>query len=238
VAPAFESAGYVVSIDMFINDSNRDADLILPAAGFGEKEGTVTNVEGRVQKVNVISPSPGQTRPDWSILDDIAQRVGVSIGLSSPDLIAKEIASVASAYDGITWDHLEWEARDGAVVAQPGSEVLNHIPVSLKGNKAPSAALTLHVARTLYDDGVMMRHCPSLHPLAPGPLVHLNPDDAKTVGAQPGYRIHVVTKHGNGEFLAVIDELTPPGVVYVPFNQPGGSSLGTDAVVRVTTVGK
>jgi NADH-quinone oxidoreductase subunit G len=238
VIPALESAGYVVSIDIFINDSNREADLILPAAGFGEKEGTVTNVEGRVQKVNVISPGPGQTRPDWSILDDIAQRVGRSIGLTSPDLIAKEIASVASAYDGVTWDHLEWEARDGAVVPQPGSQVLHHIPVSLKGNKAPSAALTLHVARTLYDDGVMMRHCPTLHHLAPGPLVHLNPEDAKRVGAQAGYRIHVVTKHGNGEFLAVIDELTPPGVVYVPFNQPGGSSLGTDAVVRVTTVGK
>ena len=48
----------------------------------------------------------------------------------------------------------------------------------------------------------------------------------------------VVTKHGEGEFSAVLDDGTPPGVVYVPFNQPGAGSLGTEAVVRVTAVGK
>jgi hypothetical protein len=46
----------------------------------------------------------------------------------------------------------------------------------------------------------------------------------------------VVTGHGQGEFTAVFDQLTPAGVVYVPFNQPGGTSLGTDPVVRVKVV--
>jgi NADH-quinone oxidoreductase subunit G len=231
-----EAAEYVVSIDLFLNDSNRDADVILPASGFAEKEGTVTNVEGRVQKVNLISPGPGQIRPDWSILSDIADRAGRSIGLSSAETIAKEISAVASAYEGVTWDHLEWEARDGVVVPLSGPQSLNHIPVALKGSKAPSAALTLHVARTLYDDGVMMRHSPSLHHLAPGAVAHLNPVDAKKAGAQPGHRVKVVTKQGEGEFVAVLDEGTPVGVVYVPFNQSGAASLGTDTVVRVTAV--
>lgn len=235
---ALESAEYVVSIDLFLNESNRRADLILPASGFGEKDGTVTNVEGRVQKVNALSPGPGQTRPDWSILDDIANRAGRSIGLSSAELIAKEISAVAPAYAGVTWDHLEWEAREGAVVPVAGSQTLKHIPVALKGTKAPGAALTLHVARTLYDDGVMMRHNPTLRPLAPGAAAHLNPDDARKIGAQAGAPVKVVTKQGEGELVAVIDEGTPAGVVYVPFNQPGGISLGTDVVVRVTAVGK
>jgi NADH-quinone oxidoreductase subunit G len=235
---ALESAEYVVSIDLFLNESNQRADLILPASGFGEKDGTVTNVEGRVQKVNALSPGPGQTRPDWSILDDIANRASRSIGLSSAELIAKEISAVAPAYAGVTWDHLEWEARGGAVVPVAGSQTLKHIPVALKGTKAPGAALTLHVARTLYDDGVMMRHSPMLHPLAPGAAAHLNPDDARKIGAQAGAVVRVVTKQGDGELVAVIDEGTPAGVVYVPFNQPGGFSLGTDAVVRVTAVGR
>jgi len=237
-ALALEAAEYVVSIDLFLNDSNRQADVILPALGFAEKEGTVTNVEGRVQKVNIISPGPGQARPDWAILDDIANRAGRSMGLSSAEMIAKEISAAAPAYDGVTWDYLEWEARDGAVVPLDGPQILSHIPVALKGTKAPSAALTLHVARTLYDDGVMMRHSPTLRPLAPGAVAHLNPNDAKKVGALPGRRVRVVTKQGQGELLAVIDDGTPAGVVYVPFNQPEGFSLGTDAVVRVTAVGK
>jgi predicted molibdopterin-dependent oxidoreductase YjgC len=237
-APALERAEYVVSIDLFLNDSNRDADVIFPASGFAEKEGTVTNLEGRVQKVNVITPGPGQTRPDWAILGDLADRAGRPIGLATAETIAKEISEAAPAYAGVTWDHLEWEARDGAVVPLDGAATLRHIPVSLKGDKAPSAELTLHVARTLYDDGVMMRHSPILHRLAPGPVAHLNPDDAKRAGALDGHPVRVVTKHGDGEFTAVLDAGTPAGVVYVPYNQAGAVSLGTDAVVRVTAVGK
>ena len=112
-ALSLESAEYVVSIDLFLNDSNRDADVIFPAAGFAEKEGTVTNLEGRVQKVNSIAPVPGQARPDWEILNDLAERAGRSIGLSNGESIAKEISEVAPAYAGISWDLLEWEARTG-----------------------------------------------------------------------------------------------------------------------------
>jgi predicted molibdopterin-dependent oxidoreductase YjgC len=212
--------------------------VILPVDGFSEVEGTVTNLEGRVQKVNVIAPGPGQTRPDWAILGDLADRAGRPIGLAAAETIAKEISEAAPAYAGVTWDHLEWEARDGAVVPLAGAASLRHIPVSLKGDKAPSAELTLHVARTLYDDGVMMRHSPILHRLAPGPVAHLNPEDAKRAGALDGLPVRVVTKHGDGEFTAVLDAGTPAGVVYVPYNQAGAVSLGTDAVVRVTAVGK
>jgi len=84
----------------------------------------------------------------------------------------------------------------------------------------------------------MMLHTVTLHRLAPGPFVHLNPEDAKKAGAQDGHVVKVVTKHGEGEFTAVLDAGTPPGVVFVPFNQPGGAPLGTEAVVRVTAVTK
>jgi formate dehydrogenase major subunit len=235
---ALESAEYLVSIDLFLNDSNRQADIVLPASGFAEKEGTVTNVEGRVQKVNVIAPVPGQARPDWAILDDLAERAGRPLGLAAAESIAKEISEVAPAYEGITWDHLDWEARDGAVVPISGNPPLSHIPVALKGDTAPSAPLLLHVGRTLYDDGVMMRQSPMLHHLAPGPVAHLSPEDAKRAGAQDGHSVKVVTSHGEGEFSAVVDEGTPEGVVFVPFNQPGAASLGTDAVVRVTAVAR
>jgi predicted molibdopterin-dependent oxidoreductase YjgC len=235
---AMDSAEYVVSIDLFLNDSNREADVVLPAAGFAEKEGTVTNLEGRVQKVNVIAPVPGQAREDWAILEDLAERAGRPVGLATAESIAKEISELAPAYAGITWDHLDWEARDGAVAPLDGNQGLTHIPVALKGDSAPSAPLLLHVARTLYDDGVMLRHSPMLHHLAHEPVAHLNPEDAKRAGAQEGHAVKVVTSHGEGEFSAVIDEGTPEGVVYVPFNQPGAEPLGTDAVVRVTAVAR
>ena len=231
-----DTAEYLIAIDLFLNDSNRSADVILPASGFAEKEGTVTNVEGRVQKVNAIRPGPGQSRPDWAILADIAERTGRPLGLAAPDAISKEIAEVAPAYTGVTWDHLEWEARDGAVVPLSGSPPIHYIPVALAGPRPPKAALMLHVARTMYDDGVLLRQSPSLHPLAPGAVAHINPMDARKLGAQPGHPVQVVTKQGEGEFSVVIDEGTPAGVIFVPFNQVAGSALGTDPVVRVKAV--
>jgi len=231
-----ETAEYVVAVDLFHNDSNAHADVILPAAGFAEKEGTITNVEGRVQKVNQIRPAPGSARPDWSILDDLASHMDQSLGLASAETIAKEIAESVPLYGRVTHDHLEWEARDGVVVPLEGSQPFDYVPVVLEGPKAPGAQLTLHHARTMYDDGVRLRHCHHLHDLAPGPTAHINPSDAPGLGVKPGARVRVTTSQGGGEFAAVLDEKTPPGVVYVPANQVDGSALGTDPVVRVRIV--
>ena len=68
------------------------------------------------------------------------------------------------------------------------------------------------------------------------PVAHINPGDAPKLGAQDGHLVRVVTSQGEGEFTVVLDQGTPSGVVYVPFNQAGGAQLGTDAVVRVTVV--
>jgi NADH-quinone oxidoreductase subunit G len=230
------AAEYVVSIDLFRHDSNSTADVILPAAGFTEKDGTVTNFEGRVQKVNQLRPAPGSARPDWAIIDDIATHMGHSLGLTSAETIAKEISENLAIYAGVTHDHLEWEARDGAVVPTAGSQPFDHVPVALEGPQPPGAQFVLHQARTMYDDGVRLRHSPSLHPLAPGAVAHINPADAPGLGVKEGAMVTVTTGHGEGEFKAVLDEGTPAGVVYVPANQPGAAPLGTDPVVRVKVV--
>jgi predicted molibdopterin-dependent oxidoreductase YjgC len=162
--------------------------------------------------------------------------MGAPLGLASPVTINKEIATVAPAYEDVTWDALEWEHRDGVVTPIHGAQAINHIPVALQGSKAPKAQLTLHVARVMYDDGVRLRHSPSSHVLARGSVVHINPADAPKIGAQEGRVVKVVTRSGEGEFVVVLDDRTPAGVVYVPFNQPGAVSLGTDPVVRVTAV--
>lgn len=235
-ARGLEAAEYVVAIDLFENDSNSYADVILPAAGFAEKEGTITNVEGRVQKVNRLRPAPGSGRPDWSIVDDIASYMNQPLGLASEETIAKEVAESVPLYSGVTHDHLEWDARDGAVVPLEGSQPFDYLPVVLDGHAAPGAQFTIHRARTMYDDGVRLRHCESLHPLAPGAVAAINPADAPGLGVTEGAEVQITTGHGEGRFTAVLDEGTPSGVVYVPANQEQAASLGTDPVVRIKVV--
>lgn len=232
---ALKNARFVVAIDLFLTDSSRMADVVLPAEGFAEKEGSVTNLEGRVQKVNKVVPGPGQSRPDWSILDDLAERMGVPIGLESADNIAKEISSFAPAYGGITWDLLD-NQKDGVVVPiEFGSQPLVYIPADAPG-RTVAGDLVLHYARTMFDDGVLLRHSPSLIELAPGAAVHLNPDDARRLGLAEGDQADVKTEAGSARLEVRVDDSLGHGVIYVPFNQPGTPSLGSGPVVTVTKV--
>lgn len=231
-----EAAEFVVSIDLFRNDSNAHADVILPAEGFAEKEGTVTNLEGRVQKVNRIAPGPGQSRPDWSIIDDIGRAMGFELGLHSPESVFKQIAATSPAYDGLTLELLDWVEKDGVVVPHgEARQPLVYVPV-----EAEAASIrgewVLHSARTMYDDGVLMRNGLSLHSLAPGGFVALHPQDAVRLGLSQGSEVNVSAGGATAVLPVEIDGSLLEGTVYVPFNQPGIPSLGSSPIVELTAV--
>ncbi len=227
-------ADFIVAFDQFLTDSSRLADVVLPADGFGEKSGTITNVEGRVQKMNAVVPSPGQSRPDWSTLDDLGRRLGVELGLKSAEAITAEIAHVAPAYEGVNWEFLEWDAPDGAVLPLDGiPQPLQYVPADVAG-KPERAPMVLHYARTMYDDGVLMRHGKSVAPLAPGGFAALHPDDAAKLGVADAETVVVKTDVAEAELPLRIDSSLVRGTVYVPFNQPGVPNLGSGLVVEVT----
>ena len=226
-ATALGGARFVVSIDLFLTDSSRRADVVLPALGFAEKKGTVTNLEGRVQRVNRLVPGPGQARADWSILDDLATRMGRPIDLMSEKHISDEISRVAPAYAGITWDHLEWDAPDGAVVPLQGAvQPLQYEPRGSDPNGIVGA-YTLHLARTMYDDGVLLRHSPSLSGQAPGAAVYLTPAHAASLRVSDGDEISLGLGGRSVTLPVRVDPSLHDGTVYVPFNQPGVVPLGS-----------
>jgi predicted molibdopterin-dependent oxidoreductase YjgC len=232
------AADLVIAIDLFLTDSSTQADIVLPAVGFSEKEGTVTNLEGRVQKVNKVVAGPGQAREDWSILDDLAARMGKSMGFASAEAIAKEIAHVAPAYEGVTWDLVTWDQPDGAVVPVTAERApLEYVPVIAPRNGvATSDGFVLHSARTMYDDGVMCQQGPSIGKLAPGAAAHLSQADAKLLGAADGDVVKVSAGSEEADLRVVVDDSLADGVVYVPFNQPGGPHFGSNPQISVVKV--
>ena len=231
---ALAGAGFVVALDLFLTDSSRQADVVLPALGFGEKKGTVTNLEGRVQMVNRLVPGPGEARADWSILDDLATRIGHPLDLGSERDIAGEISRLAPAYSGITWDHLEWEAPEGEVAPiDPADQPFTHEPLHEDLNGGASGH-TLHLARTLYDDGVLLRHSPSLAPLAPGASAHLTPAHAASLQVDEGDEVEVSVGDRTVRLPVRIDPSLHEGSVYIPFNQPGVGAVANALHVGVS----
>jgi NADH-quinone oxidoreductase subunit G len=232
---ALEAAEFIVSFDIFLSDSSHFADVVLPVEGFSEIEGTVTNLEGRVQKVNRKVAGPGRSRPAWSALDDLASRMGGNLGAHSAEAIMKEIAAVAPAYRGVAWDLLDWgEGREGVVLPLPeGEQPLHYLPVDPGLRARAAAGLTLHLGRVLYDDGVLTRMSPSLAGLMPEAAVYMNPRDARSAGVEEGQRVEVATELGYAELEVAFDPSLALRTVYVPFNLPETSVLGAAPGVTV-----
>jgi NADH-quinone oxidoreductase subunit G len=113
---ALESSAFTVVVDLF-GDHFPDADVVLPATGYGERPGTTTNMEGRVSRLGQKVTPPGTARPDWMIAADLANRLGADLGFQTLDDIAVEVERLAPSHAGFTPQVLARTGyRDGVVV--------------------------------------------------------------------------------------------------------------------------
>jgi assimilatory nitrate reductase catalytic subunit len=106
---------FYASIDFFLNDTARHADIVLPGSLQEEDEGTVTQVECRVIKINKAVECPGDARQDWRIIQDLAAALGRPKGFTfdSPRAIFEELRNASKGgvadYSGITYEKIERE---------------------------------------------------------------------------------------------------------------------------------
>jgi len=113
ITRALEKLDFYVAIDFFLNDTARHADVVLPGSLQEEDEGTVTQVEGRVIKINQAIDPPGDARQDWRIIQDIARALGRPHGFtfSNPREIFDELRRASKGgvadYSGITYEKIE-----------------------------------------------------------------------------------------------------------------------------------
>jgi NADH-quinone oxidoreductase subunit G len=125
---ALGGAGFVVAVDLFLTESVRQADVVLAAAGPGEKSGTTTNVEGRVSVLNQKVTAPGTARPDWIIAAELASRLGHDLGFESLGALFSEIERLAPSHAGLTMGILgRPNTRDGVVVPFDPGELAHEI---------------------------------------------------------------------------------------------------------------
>ncbi|MGI9642328.1 MAG: molybdopterin oxidoreductase family protein, partial [Acidimicrobiia bacterium] len=231
---ALEQAEFVVAVDAFETASSRRADIILPAAVWGEVDGSVTNLEGRVQRIRRSLDPSGQARSLNGILNDIAHSMGVDLGVSVVANISKEINTIAPAYAGVTLDFLEFEAgSEGAVVpVEPAEQPLGFIPVDVSV-PVVTDKMTLHAGAVLYDDGVWNRHAPSIQNLAKRASARLHPKDASALAVDDGDFVLIA---GQFELPVEIAPAVAVGSVAVPFGVSETKGLAATVSVKVEPV--
>jgi len=233
---AFSKLEFLVVQDIFLSETAKLADVVLPATTFVEKDGTFTNTERRVQRVRKAIEPIGNSRPDWLIACQIAQRMGSKdFNFEHPSQIMDEIASLTPLYGGITYERLEnsglqWPCP---TLDHPGTSILHtkqftrgkgrfipleyKPPMELPDNEYP---LILTTGRSLFHwhTGTISRKVRGLNVLRGEELVEINPDDASTLGVADGEVVKVVSRRGEVTAKAKVTEVSPVGVVFMTFH--------------------
>ncbi len=103
---ALSQLDFLVVQDLFLTETAQLADVVLPARGVAERDGTFTNLERRVQAFDPGVPAPGQARPDWLILTALAGQMGADWAYASADGVMAEITQQVSLYAGMQFENL------------------------------------------------------------------------------------------------------------------------------------
>jgi formate dehydrogenase alpha subunit len=230
------SLEFLVVQDIFLSETAALADVVLPGLSWAEKLGTYTNTERRVQFVRPAVPPPGDARPDWWIIGEIARRMGYE-GLTYPAAreIMDEINRLTPSYAGITYNRigdqgLQWPCPTGE---HPGTPIL-HVGTFSRGLGHLSAVdwqppaeqpdeeypFIFTTGRVLYHyhTGTMTRRSQGLDEHVPGPVVEINRDDAARLGVGDGQVVRISSRRGVIEAAARVSPMTAPGVVFMPFH--------------------
>lgn len=230
---ALAGARRIVSVDTFLSESTQLADVVLPAAAFGEQTGTTTNLEGRVSRVNQKVTAHGTSRADWMIASDLALHLGHDLGFGSHDDVTSAIASRVPAYAGATPDAVD---ADPEGVLAVGLD--RELPTVSVHDAPPSGYdYRLVVSRKLYDRAVLTSMSPSIAKLAIGAGAHVHPLDLDRVGEAEGVEVRLVSSKGSVVMALVADESVHRGTIWAPFNQAGADITElVDAEAAVTDV--
>jgi len=213
---------FLVVQDLFLTETASLADVVLPAASFAETGGTYTNLTGRLQAIQPAMRPPGQARPDWSIIVELAARMAEGKSqrawdFSGPADVLGEIAKILPAYRGL--DSAKVGSAGWQSPAHPAPPRRAFVRVEARRPSSdPEYPLALVTGRLFYDRGTLLRCSERIQRLVPDAFVQVHPDDAQKLDLADGERVSVVSASGEIECTARIGPEIAPGVVYVPRN--------------------
>jgi formate dehydrogenase major subunit len=234
---ALAKLDHLVVQDIFLTETAKYADVVLPASAWPEKTGTVTNTNRQVQLGRRALPLPGQAREDLAILVDLANRLGLGWTYTHPRDVFAEMTLAMPSLANITWERLE---REDAVTYpcdapdRPGRDIVfgdgfprqggrgkfvpaQIVPPAEEPNQAYPMVLTTGRQLEHWHTGTMTRRADVLDDLEPEAVAYVASADLRRLGLKAGDRVRVATRRGEIELKARVDGAIPPGLIFIPF---------------------
>ncbi len=209
---ALEKVDFVVVSELFLTPTAKRAGVVFPVSAFAEKEGAHVNCERRIQKTTrAISPRRG-TRPDWEVLQAVAQALGADWRYRTAEDVYREIARLVPGYTGTSWATLlpngaTWSAPRAAGSLAYGDGVAH----------AAGEGLWLLSGGVLFAQGSLTARSSTLAKLAGAAHAFLAPAEASRLGLAAGDRVELAGPAGAIGLPVQLDDSVPPGAVFVPY---------------------
>ena len=248
IRKALETLELYVVIDFFMSESAELADIVLPGSVWAEDEGTTTNVEGRVIRINKAANPPGEARVDWEIICDLARALRPGRQVRLP-LGGRDLGRAARGLEGrqgrLLRHHLREDRRAaGRLLALPHAGEQGHAapvrgdastsptarPASTPSHYQPPAELPDAEYPFFYTTGRLIFHYLSgnqtrrigaLVENAPEPYVEIHPLAAEKLGVDSGDLVRVRSRRGEMIVPAKVTRAIRPDTVFIPYHWGG-----------------
>jgi formate dehydrogenase alpha subunit len=235
VKEALKSLDFLVVQDIFLSESSKLADVVLPGVSFAEKDGTFTNTERKVKRVRKAIEPVGDSRQDWQIICDLSTRMGYEMSYEDPSQIMEEIAKVTPSYGGIHYDRIDEDGLHWPCPNRehPGTPYLHkdqfsrglglfhpveYLPPGELPDDEYPFMLTTGRVYVHYHTGTMSRRSPSLNKEIEEGYVEINPKKAKELRISQGERIKIRSRRGEIEIKADLSERVERDTLFIPFH--------------------
>lgn len=212
-----KKADYVVSLDIFINETTELADLILPTTSYGEKEGTMTNMEMRVLKQNKILPDPGSVLSEWEYLIMVAKSLGKEINFDNAYEINKALCAELGNENLVpSFDNLNKPSNLFGIISNKEIDI-NITDLEQKD-------LSMLMVKRLYGDSSTQINSPSISMLGSERFIELNSNTLEKYGVKSKFAN--LTQNQNSIFVNIkLNNHLPDDIVVVPINRRGFENL-------------
>jgi formate dehydrogenase major subunit len=256
VGDGLSKLDFFVVQDIFFSATCHFADVVLPASPSLEKDGTFTSTERRIQRLyQVLEPLEG-SRPDWQIIQDVANRLGAKWQYQHPSEIYREIASLTPLFAGVSYERLEgFKSLHWPVAADGTDQPLLYtkefafpdgkarlFPLALTDpTDQPNAEFDLHLnnGRLLehFHEGNLTYRVEGIREKTPDTFVEVSPELAKQRGIQSGTWVQLTSRYGQVRVRALVTDRVHGKQLYMPMNSVESpvnrlTSSHTDAVTH------
>jgi len=249
----FAHVEFLAVQDLFLTETARYADVVLPGASFAEKDGSYANTERRVQLAHKAIEPPGQARADWEILVELSNRIGLPTPFRNPSEVMDEISRVAPSWAGIHHHRLDGTGGLQYPVSDdhhPGTAFLFDDRFPTKDGRgtfypieyAPTGELpdeefpfVMCTGRQLYHwhTGTMTRRAAGLDAREPVATMEIHPADAAELGVKEGGLLRLTSRRNSLLIAARISDRVARKQIFVPFHfREAAANLLTSPVLE------